>query len=222
MIKSSLTFDLGLWPLVDQRSRSTWNLERHQKGISWSLAHYQHFLSSIKMWLIMWKVTWYRWQKQKLCNCSLNWIKKHKTDLVTVYNDTRLWATGKKKNTLVILRGTGVALETGSVSLCGRKKKKQPASISIHHLLRLHQWVSKPFRSLSMFCTLRPLKLPENQAASRHRIQEEAVDQWNPLPRPLGEDDKSRKYSLIRIARAFHFGVVSQVIRTNLTFAYLR
>lgn len=170
----------------------------------------------------MWKVTWYRWQKQKLCNCSLNWIKKHKTDLVTVYNDTRLWATGKKKNHSGDTKRNWCCTGNWVSQSLWSKKKNQPASISIHHLLRLHQWVSKPFRSLSMFCTLRPLKLPENQAASRHRIQEEAVDQWNPLPRPLGEDDKSRKYSLIRIARAFHFGVVSQVIRTNLTFAYLR
>lgn len=35
--------------------------------------------------------------------------------------------------------------------------QNQPASISIHHLLLLQQWVSKPFSSVSMFYTLHPL-----------------------------------------------------------------
>lgn len=49
--------------------------------------------------------------------------------------------------------------------------QNQPASISIHHLLLLQQWVSKPFSSVSMFYTLHPLAQSgsSQQACSRTR-----------------------------------------------------
>lgn len=65
--------------------------------------------------------------------------------------------------------------------------QNQPASISIHHLLLLQQWVSKPFSSVSMFYTLRPLARSgsSQQACSRTgdtSRQQVSLPNSNPAP----------------------------------------
>lgn len=74
---------------------------------------------------------------------------------VSSFTGTKLWARrGKPLSWLSTERNWCSSGNWVSQSLWSQN---QPASISIHHLLLLHQWVSKPLSSVSMFYTLHPL-----------------------------------------------------------------
>lgn len=74
---------------------------------------------------------------------------------VSSFTGTKLWARrGKPLSWLNTERNWCSSGNWVSQSLWSQN---QPASISIHHLLLLHQWVSKPLSSVSMFYTLHPL-----------------------------------------------------------------
>lgn len=96
-----------------------------------------------------------KWKAQEALLKRATAEHKIRTGLVSSFIGTKLWA---RRGKLLSWRNTERNwCCSGNWVSQSLRSQNQPASISIHHLFQLHQWVSKPFSSVSMFYTIRPL-----------------------------------------------------------------
>lgn len=102
------------------------------------------------------------------------------TDLVIVFNETRFQAAGGK-HTLVILRGTGAALETGSVSLCGLKTS-QPQFPSTTYFYFISESAGRPGPSACSTPSTHSHRLKPGTGPRRRRAETLYLDRRTNTP----------------------------------------